>query len=129
MAKYTVFTDNNKRFRPRTHEDFAAQIIADYFESDIIFIRRRESKTPDLYILKTHICWELKSPMGNSKHTIQNSLRKAKMQSDNIILDLTRCGLTDSQSISRVKHYLLTEVHTIKKLKVITKTKEIIDIL
>ena len=50
-------------------------------------MRRFQSKSPDLYVLKTNILWELKSPTGNEKHTIQNNLRETDGQSDNVILD------------------------------------------
>ena len=37
---------------PKSHELYASKIVADYFESDIIFIRKNIGVTPDLKILK-----------------------------------------------------------------------------
>ena len=87
-----------------------------------------QSKTPDLYVIKTGVCWELKSPLGGGKHTIQNNLRYASVQSENIILDLSRAKLSDKQGISRAKEFLKKESARIKRLKVFTKTGEIIDL-
>lgn len=122
-----VEVDNNARMRP--HEENAARLLADYFESDIVFLRSRQSKNPDLYILKTNIRWEIKSPTGKSKYTVQNNLREASRQSQNIILDLHRIGLTEEQAISRTKEYIRKEHHSIKRLKILTKSGRVIDII
>ena len=91
-------------------------------------MRRSSSKTPDLYVLKTNIRWELKSPTGGGKHTIQNNLREASKQSENIILDLTRSKMTDAQGMSRVKEFISNERSRIKRLKVLKKDRTVIDI-
>ena len=91
-------------------------------------MRRFQSKSPDLYILRTNTRWELKSPTGGSKHTVQNNLRDADAQSENVILDLTRAKLTDKQGISRAKEFIRDERSRIKHLKVLTKNKKLIDI-
>ena len=62
---YTVYKEENGKSAPRPHEDEIAQFIANYFESGVVFLRRYSSKTPDLYIVKIHTGWELKSPIGN----------------------------------------------------------------
>ena len=128
MKEYIVHVEDSKDSKPRPHEDRAAKIIANLLKSDIIFIRRFQSKTPDLYILRTNTRWELKSPIGGSKHTIQNNLRNTDGQSENVILDLTRAKLTDRQGISRAREFLRTENSRIKHLKILTKKNELIDI-
>lgn len=128
MEKYIVRVEDSAQSRPRPHEEKVANKIADIVKSDIIFIRRRASKTPDLYIARFNALWELKSPLGGSKHTIQNNLRNANNQSEKVILDLSRSKLTDWQGISRAKEFLRTEKTSIKKLKVYTKTGKLIDI-
>ena len=65
MKKHIVYIEDNKKSRPRPHERKTADILATLFQSDIVFMRRIQSKAPDLYILKTNTCWELKSPIGN----------------------------------------------------------------
>lgn len=128
MQKYIIHIEDKKESEPREHEKRAARIVADYFKSDIIFLRRASSKTPDLYVLRTNVRWELKAPLGGSKHTIQNNLRDTDGQSENVILDLSRAKLTDTQGISRAKEFLRTERSRIRRLKIITKGKKIVDI-
>lgn len=128
MKKYIVHIEDKKDSEPRPHERKTAEILARLFESDIIFMRRFQSKSPDLYVLKTNILWELKSPTGNGKHTIQNNLRETDGQSDNVILDLTRSKMADRQGISRVKEFIKNERSRIKRLKVLTKDNKLIDI-
>ncbi len=128
MAKYKVVKEDSKKSRPRTHEDIAAQIIANHFKSDVIFIRRGNSKTPDLYIIKTNVRWELKSPIGDGKRNIQNNLRKAKNQSENIIIDVARSRLTEAKAKSRIDEYLRKESSIIKRIKIITKDGAVVDI-
>lgn len=126
--KYKVHYEETGRSRPRTHEELLAEVVAEYFKSDVIFLKRRSSKTPDLYILKTNITWELKSPIGGSKYTIKNNLRKIESQSENVILDLSRSKYSDAQGISRTKEFFATEPTRIKRLKILLKSHKIIDI-
>ena len=129
LKKFNIHIEEDEKSRPRPHELMIAEIMADYFKSDIVFLRRLYSKTPDLYILKTNIKWEIKSPTGAGKHTIQTNLRNASKQSENIILDLHRSDLTKEQAVSRVKDFVQKEHSRIKRLKIITKRNQIIDII
>lgn len=128
-SKYILHVEEIGKSKPRPHEQNIAEFLTDYFESDIIFMRRSSSKTPDLYILKTNICWELKSPTGGGKRTIQNNLRNANSQSENIILDITNCKLTERQVISRINEILNREHLMIRRLKLITKRKKVLTII
>lgn len=128
MKKYIVHVEEKKESRPRPHETEAAEKIAQIFKSDLVFMRRRASKTPDLYVLRTNKMWELKSPKGGSKYTIQNNLRETDGQSENVIMDLTRAKLSDKQGISRAKEFIKKERSRIKRLKVLKKDGKIIDI-
>ena len=58
--QYEVYFEEHGKSRPRLHEERIAKIVANYFESDIVFLKRYSSKTPDLYVLKTNLRWELK---------------------------------------------------------------------
>ena len=80
-------------------------------------MRRHQSKTPDLYILKTNTHWEFKSSTGGNKHAIQNSLRDAGGQSENVVLDLPCAKLTDRQGISRAKECIREERSSLKHFK------------
>ena len=128
MKKYTVHIEDSRDSEPRPHERKAADIIAQLFKSDIVFMRRFQSKSPDLYVLKTNVRWELKSPIGGSKYTVQNNLRETDGQSENVILDLSRAKLTDRQGVSRAKEFIRDERSRIKRLKVLTKDKRLVDI-
>ena len=127
-AKHTVYIEEAGKSKPRPHEQDVAEFVADYFDSDVVFLRRYSSRTPDLYILKTNIRWELKSPTGGGKHTVQNNLRATDGQSENVILDLTISKLSDRQGISRAKEFMRTEKTRIKRLKVLLKSQKIVDI-
>ena len=129
LPKYIVHVEKDGRSKPRAHEINAAQIIADYFKSDVVFLRRSSSKTPDLFILKTNVRWELKAPIGGGKHTIQNNLRDVDRQSENVILDLSRAKIDDEKGISRTKEFLRKEHNRIKRLKILTKSQKIIDVI
>lgn len=126
--RHVVHYEENDKDGPRPHEKCAAEFLAQYFQSDIVFLHRAASQTPDLFVLKTNIRWELKAPKGNGKHTIQNNLRGIDKQSENVILDLCRIKLTEKQAISRTKEFLKKDSNRIKRLKILTKQQKIIDI-
>ncbi len=128
MKKYSITYDLDSTDPPKEHEKYAAKIIADYFDSDIIFIRKRAGTTPDLKIVRTSQIWELKSPLGNGKRTISNNLRKASYQSGNVILDLSRCKMNNMNALSRMRGFLKSGDAHIKRLLVIEKNKNILDI-
>ena len=127
MTKYKVIVKTDLVDAPKEHELSAALILADYFKADVIFLRPETKKTPDIDVIGTK--WEIKSPRGNGKKTIDNNLRAAHRQSRNVVLDLRRAKLHQAKAIARIKYYLSAGPHKIKHLKVITKTHKIIDIL
>ncbi|MBQ3305983.1 hypothetical protein IJH02_00900 [Candidatus Saccharibacteria bacterium] len=126
--RYKVRVEDDRNSKPLPHEKATAEILAKHFKSDVIFLRRAFCATPDIYVLKTNARWELKSPLGGGKRTIQNNLRGASRQSENIIIDLSRSKLNAKQGISRVNEFLNSGPTKIKRLKIITKSKKIIDI-
>lgn len=67
----------------------AAIILAEHFGCNVKFLRPELDKTPD--IEARGVRWEIKSPTGDSKKTIENNLRTARKQSKNIVIDLSRC--------------------------------------
>ena len=124
--KYEVIIKTNLEDRPEDHELSAALILATHFKTDVIFLRPEFRKTPDIEIKGRR--WEIKSPRGNSKKTIENNLRTARNQSKNIILDLRRVKLHQQKAISRM-NFFLSGPHRFKKMLVITKTGKVIEIL
>lgn len=127
MAKYEVIVKTDLVDLPKDHELSAALILAYHFKTDVVFFRPERKKTPDIDVNGTK--WEIKSPTGNGKKTIDNNLRAAHKQSRNIVLDLRRAKLHQSKAIARINYYLSAGSHKIKRLKIITKTQKIIDIL
>ena len=66
---------------------------------------------------------KLLSRQNTIKHTFQN----AGHQSSNVIIDLQRCKLADVDALKDIRyHYKISK--RIKRLKVIMKDKNIIDI-
>ena len=80
--------------------------------------------TPDIKI--DRIKWEMKSPKGEGKYLITNTIQKAVKQSKNIIIDLRRTKRHQSKCIHELQKEF-TKSNSIKKLKVITKSNKIID--
>lgn len=104
----------------------AAIILAYHFKSDVVFLRPKYARTPDVDI--RGIKWEIKSPMGNGKRTIDNNFNEARGQSKNIVIDLRRIKMHQSKANARINHYLSTPHHFAQVL-VITKSKKVIVIL
>jgi len=127
MKKYEVIVKTNPQDTPKEHEMSAAIILAYHFKADVVFLRPERKRTPDIDVNGTK--WEIKSPKGNSKRTIDNNLRTARKQSRNIVLDLRRAKLHQNKAIVRIRYYLSVGPHNIKSLKIITKTRKVIDIL
>ena len=70
--------------------------------------------------------WEMKAPKGNGKYTAQNIIQAAAHQSNNIIIDLRRCKMLDNKAIvSYTKEFEKNK--SIKRMKIITKSKEVLD--
>jgi len=125
--KYEVIVKTNPVDAPKDHEMTAAIIMAYHFNTSVVFLRPESKKTPDIDVNGTK--WEIKSPKGNAKKTIDNNLRTARKQSRYIVIDLRRTKLHQSKAEARIRHYLVSGPHKINGLKVITKTRKIIDIL
>jgi hypothetical protein len=125
--KYEVIVKTDLADLPKEHELSAALILAYHFKADVIFLRPQIDKTPDIDVNGTK--WEIKSPRGNGKKTIDNNLRTARKQSHNIVLDLRRIKLHQNRATARINYYLSAGPHKIKRLKIITKTRKVIDIM
>ena len=72
--------------------------------------------------------WEMKSPTGKSKRTIEQSFRKAVTQSKYIIFDLRRINLKEEQCIGELQHRFDTKTY-VKRLIIIKKNGEMIDMV
>ena len=77
-------------------------------------------------IILQGVPWEMKSPVEAGKYTIKNIVQNASHQSVNIIIDLRRCKMMDDEAIRKIRHYFDLSKR-IRRIKIITKTAEIID--
>ena len=125
--KHRIIFETGLQPKPEPHEISAAIILADYYKSDVTFLRRGIGNTADFAI--KNVIWELKSPLGDGKRTIANNLRSASRQSKNVVISLSRCKLSNTQAIARINNYLKTDNKKIKKILLISKTGEVIDIM
>ena len=80
--------------------------------------------TPDIVIAGEK--WEMKAPKGEEKYLIPNTIQKAIKQSRNIIIDLRRVRRDQTKCIYELKKEF-NKSHSIKKLKIIIKSNEVLD--
>ena len=97
---------------------------AKYFANlgkNIVFIHPSaipKQHTPD--IIMDGIEWEIKCPIGESKRTIENNIRKAIKQAQNIIFDQRNTKLAEAKSIHKLElEFKLNS--QLKKLYIIRK--------
>ena len=112
---------------PEKHELLAAKYFAD-LGKDIVFIRPSDGEgihRPDFRM--DGVEWELKSPTGRSKRTIENNFRDAVKQSRYIIFDLRRIQLTDDMSVKQIKKEFSVRKY-LKRLLIIHKDGTLEDI-
>ena len=110
---------------PEKHELATANYFAD-MGKDVTFIR--PSNIPGAYrpdILMDGIEWEIKSPIGKGKRTIEKNYHKAALQSKNIIFDLRRVKIPDNQCLKQLE-IEFKDKHT-KRLLVIRKNGELVE--
>lgn len=121
---YKVYIPPGINYEPYPHEKFAARIMAKYFNADVIFIKKHDTaKSADLKI--ENRIWEIKSPIGDGKYTMQNNLRDADGQSSNIVINLVRCKMSPEKAISRL-NFQLKKAHKVKRLLVILKSGKVV---
>jgi len=106
---------------PEKHELETASFSAELGE-DVEFLAPSYAKgvySPDVQIEEQR--WEIKSPCGNSKHTIENNYRSAQRQSPNVIFDLRRFKIDERIAISKIKQQFSLRTGKIKHVLIITK--------
>ena len=80
--------------------------------------------TPDILI--NGISWEIKSPKGEGKSLMKNTIQKACKQSCNVIVDLRRTKRHPDKCLNELKREF-AHSKTLKRLRIITKNRDIID--
>lgn len=109
---------------PKPHELSLAEILI-HTGHDVYFLIVGPNKTPDIHFFDK--LWEIKSPIGNSSRTIENNLRNALKQSENVIIDLRRTEISDHNAIQYITNHI-GNFHGLKNLIIITKNSEILKI-
>jgi hypothetical protein len=98
MKKYEVIIKTDLVDLPKEHELSAALLLAYHFKSDVVFLRPQTDRTPDIEV--KGIKWEIKSPKGNGKKTIENNLRKVIIEESPANPKCTRARQTHEYGIS-----------------------------
>ena len=112
-----------------SHEIEAAWILARHYNVIVEFLKPIDGykvKTADFVM--DGIIWELKSPIGKSKNTIEHTLRRAGKQSRFLVFDGRRAQLSDEFMVQKI-HYELSKRRSIKKVIFINKNQEVLEIL
>lgn len=125
--EYNVITPVGMRPKPDDNERVIAELMAKYFKSDVKFIKREDvATTPDISVIRHNQRWEIKNIRGNSKRTIQNNLRAADDQSQNVIISLLETRMTQDQALGRIREFYATGPVRIKQLLLITKEQKVL---
>ena len=114
---------------PEDHEIEAAWIIARHYNRAVDFLRPVDDykrKTPD--IVMNGQLWEIKSPIGKSKNTIERQIKRAVKQSRNIIVDGRRSAIPDNVLQSELLKQCMIR-RSIKQLIFITKKLSVVEII
>lgn len=125
MKNYSIIIPAEVQPGPSPKELSAARILLEYFKKDIVFVSRKNNRTPDFLI--DGLFWELKTPTGTGKYNLQHALRSASGQSDNIVID----ARFSKMHINRIKSELrfqLSKANKINRLLLIDKQKAVIEI-
>ena len=127
MKKFNLIIPIDLKPKPSPDEEFAARILAKHFRSDVKFVKRANSTTPDIRVRDIFI--EIKSPRSNSKYTIANNLREADAQSKNVAISLLRTKMLAKNAEGRIKQWLKSGPSKIKRIWLITQDGRILTIL
>lgn len=114
--------------QPWPHEERVAKILAAEGYK-VEFLAKSTIRTAD--ILLDGVEFEIKSPVTSKMNTFEHNLKRALKQSSNIIIDISRM---DGRKMpeAKVKSFLLLKCKQhpqIKRMLLITKAKQIIDIM
>ena len=83
-----------------------------------------KSKTPDF--MMDGKAWEMKSPQGKSRVTVEHAFKRAAKQSENIIIDLRRTKIPTDQTKTALEKLFKTS-RRVRNLKVITREQQLLD--
>lgn len=123
--KYRVIIPQAVHLAPERFELTAAILLLDYFKADITFLPVESFRTPDIEV--EGVQWEIKSPLGRGKYTIQHQFQRAAKQSKNIVIDARRVKIHISK-VRREVAYQAGLAKSIKQVVLIEKTGKVVKI-
>ena len=94
---------------------------------DVELIPKSERKgvhAPD--VIMNEVKWEIKSPKGEGKYLMQNTVQKAVKQSKNVVVDLRRAKRSQERCLKELKKEF-DNSRSLRRLKIITKSRRILD--
>ena len=94
---------------------------------DVELIPKSERKgvhAPD--IIMDELKWEIKSPKGEGKYLMQNTIQKAVKQSKNVVVDLRRAKRSQERCLKELKKEF-NNSRSLRRLKIITKSRRMLD--
>ncbi len=110
---------------PWPHEIHAARILADMGHI-VEFLPTNTIKTADISLDGTE--FEIKSPITNNPKKLLRNIKRALYQSPNVILDSSRAKGINDDSIYKLLYSRAKEQKALKRLLLITKHGQVIDI-
>ena len=117
---------SNLNVVPEKHEFAVAKFVAD-LGKDVAFLKPSQipnTHTPD--ILMDGLEWEIKSPQGSSKRTIEANFRAAVKQSHYLIFDLRRIKIPEKQCLVQLEREFSMRQY-VKRLLVIRKNGDLLE--
>lgn len=123
MKKYQIIIPATISPYPENFEISAAVILSRHFKQDVRFIARTSINTPDIEI--NNVLWEIKSPIGGGKRTIQHQIHRALSQSNNIVFDARKTKLRITKIRTDLKIYA-KENKAIRRLVLIEKDETVV---
>ena len=110
----------------KAHEYETVKILLENgFDVELIPVSEIKGlRMPD--IMMQGIPWEMKSPQGDGKKTIKNTVQNASHQSESIIIDLRRCKIPENKALKEIDRYFKLS-RRLKRLKIITKDEKVLD--
>ena len=113
---------------PEPHEISAAWVLADYFDTEVVFLRCRtgyRQHSADVEISGAE--WEIKSPKSDNLKKVKENLADAAHQAKYATIDLRRTSIPDDTLIEFLTKLSKTK-RTIKWVLAIVKTGEVVEI-
>lgn len=110
------------------HEEQTASALARAGRT-VEFIPHREGyrlKTPD--IVMDGVEWEMKAPKASGQKTFDRVLRRAVRQSRNVIIDAIRIESSPDVQIEHDLRNVATHVKELRRLALVKKNREVVDI-